>query len=285
MGDIQKLSPENFPGLLNEMPDPPRSLFLKGALPDASLKFLTVVGSRRMSSYAKDACEFLISRLAGYPVVIVSGLALGVDGVAHKSALKAGLTTVAFPGSGLDESVLYPRAHVALSKEIIGNGGALISEMEPMEPATTYSFPKRNRLMAAVSHATLVVEATVKSGTLITAKLATDYNRELLILPHSIFSSGGAGGHIFMKLGARPVRTAGDILDALGIAQNETELTLSLTSEERATLNALTEPKSRDELIQELNLNASEANVLLARMELRGLITESMGLVRKLVDH
>ncbi len=279
--EIQKLVPDDFPQLLREIPDAPKSMYLRGTLPPPETKLLAVVGSRKMSRYGKDACEHLIQGLAGYPIAIVSGLALGLDGVAHTAALAAGLPTVAVPGSGLDDSVLYPRTHLGLAKEILIKGGALLSESEPFEKPAVYSFPKRNRIMAGMSHAILVVEAGIQSGTLITARLATEYNRELLCVPHSIFAEGGEGTHLFMKLGATPARSADDILEALGIKKDVTVRTLSLTPDESNVLGLLSEPKTRDELFRELALPIGEANVLLASMELRGLIAESLGEVRK----
>lgn len=279
--EIRKLSPKSFPPLLREISDPPSTLYLRGTLPPPEMKLLAVVGSRRMSRYGQEACEQLIGGLAGYPVGIVSGLALGIDGVAHKAALQSGLVTLAVPGSGLSESVLYPRTHLSLSRQIIDAGGALLSEMEPEERAAPYTFPKRNRLMAGMSHAVLIIEAGLKSGTLITARLATEYNRELLVVPHSIFSEGGAGGHLFMGLGARPVRSSYDILDALGIKKEEATKTIALTKEEERVIKILHESMSRDELIRTLALPTGDANVLLAGMELRGIITESMGEIRK----
>jgi len=279
--EIRKLSSQNFPPLLREINDPPKTLYLRGRLPPPQTKLLAVVGSRRMSRYGKEACEHLLRGLAGYPIGIVSGLALGIDGVAHRAALAANLPTIAVPGSGLADEALYPRTHLSLARDIVSAGGALFSEMEPEERATPYAFPKRNRLMAGMSHAVLIIEAGLKSGTLITARLATEYNRELLIVPHSIFSEGGAGGHLFMSLGARPARDAGDILDALGIRKEEAEETVALAPEEERVIGILQGPMPRDELLRSLQLPIGEANVLLARMELRGIITEGMGEIRK----
>ena len=283
MVEITKLAPKNFPELLKEIPDPPKALYLRGTLPPSETKLLTVVGSRRMSRYGKDACEYLIKGLAGYPVAIVSGLAIGVDATAHKAALDAGLPTIALPGSGIADSVLYPSSNRPLAKEILDAGGALLSEFEPDERTMIHFFPQRNRIMAGMSHAVLVIEAGLKSGTLITAKLTVEYSRELLIVPHSIFAEGGAGGHIFWKLGATPVRTSGDILDALGIEKSETQKEISLTTEEKKVFDCLFEPTPRDELIRELEMNTADANVLLMSMEIRGLIVESLGEVRKAI--
>lgn len=214
---MRTLAPNEFPPLLAEIPKPPSVLYIEGTLPPPTTTYLTVVGSRKVSRYGRDACEHLIQGLSGYPISIVSGLALGIDGIAHEAALKARLHTVAIPGSGLSEKVLYPRTHLSLAKEIVKAGGALLSECEPEEPAAPYQFPKRNRLLAGISSATLIIEATEKSGTLITAKYASDFNRDLMIVPHSIFSESGSGGHLFMRLGAAPVRTPEDILEILQI--------------------------------------------------------------------
>lgn len=287
MGTVRKLAPDEYPALLREIPSPPKELYIRGTMPDPKLKLLTVVGSRAMSRYGKDACEALIAGLAGYPVAIVSGLALGIDTVAHKAALTAGLPTVAVPGSGLDDSVLYPRANMGLARDIVHKGGALLSEFDPLWKPRPESFPQRNRIMAGMSHATLVIEAGEKSGTLITARMASDYGRELLLVPHSIFAEGGAGGHIFLKIGATPVRTASDILEALGIEETKTEREMNLNDEEKLVINMLTEPTPRDELIRALTTENSfdigRANVLLASMELRGLIAESLGEIRKAI--
>jgi len=281
MVEIKKLKPQNFPALLSEINDPPSTLYLRGTLPPPETKLLAVVGSRRMSRYGQDACEHLIAGLAGYPISIVSGLALGIDGVAHKAALKVGLHTIAVPGSGLSEEALYPRAHLMLSRNILDSGGALLSEMEPDEHAAPYTFPKRNRIMAGMSHAVLIIEAGVKSGTLITARLATEYNRELLIVPHSIFSEGGAGGHLFMGLGARPVRSADDILDVFDMKKEEIKKSIELTPDEERVIEILSAPMPRDELIRALGVATGSANVLLTQMEIRGIITEFMGEIRK----
>lgn len=217
MEDIRTLSEAEFPPLLREIPDAPDTLYVRGTLPPVHHTLLAVVGSRRMSQYGKEACEHLVQSLAGNPISIISGLALGVDATAHRAALDAGLHTVAVPGSGIDDASLYPRSHVNLAHDILAHGGALLSEEAPGTKAAPYLFPKRNRIMAGMAHATLIIEATEKSGTLITAKFTAEYSRELLIVPHTIFSEGGAGGHLFMNLGGAPVRSSADILEVLGI--------------------------------------------------------------------
>ena len=283
--DLKLLSPQEFPPLLREISDPPKRLHLRGKMPSTDHKWLAVVGSRAMTTYGKQAVRHLIEGLRGYPIVVVSGLAYGVDAEAHKAALAAGLTTVAVPGSGLDWNALYPRANVGLAREILKAGGALLSEFKPEQKATDYTFPQRNRIMAGLSHATLVVEAKEKSGSLITAKLVTEYNRELLVVPGSIFSAESKGTHQFLRLGATAVTSPEDILVALGIAKREgpaswAELRDDLSEDELRVFEIIHSPVSRDELIEALEIPITEANVLLSTMEIKGLIVEELGVVR-----
>ena len=283
--DLKLLSPGEFPPLLREIPDAPKQLWVRGKIPSTEHKWLAVVGSRAMTPYGKQACRHLIEGLRGYPVVIVSGLAYGVDAEAHKVALDAGLTTVGVPGSGLDWDILYPKANVGLAREILKAGGALISEEKPNAKTMDYMFPKRNRIMAGLSHATLVVEAKEKSGSLITAKLVTEYNRELLVVPGSIFSAESKGTHQFLRLGATAVTSAEDVLVALGIAKREGPISLNelrddLSKDELRVFEILHTPVSRDELIEALELPITDANVLLSTMEIKGLIVEELGVVR-----
>ena len=274
-----------FPEMLREIPDCPEKLYIKGKLPSSETKILCVVGSRKYTQYGKDVCEKLISGLRGYDIAIVSGLALGIDGIAHKSALDAGLKTIAVPGSGLDESVLYPSSHKQLAEKILENGGALISEFEPKFHATPYSFPQRNRIMAGISHAVLVIEAEIKSGTLITSKFATEYNRDVLTVPGSIFSKNSEGPNMLIRLGATPVRSSEDILEALGFKINEEPQNLELkysdcSPDELLVVKILTEPMEKDELIRALKMPVSKASTILSIMEIKGLIKESLGEIR-----
>ncbi len=278
---VRQLSPAEFPPLLSEIPDPPEMVRLIGPYPNESSKFLCVVGSRAASSYGKDVCNTLIEGLAGHPIVIISGLALGIDAIAHRAALRAGLLTVAVPGSGLSEKVLYPASHRALAGDILKQGGCLLSPFPDDFRATPYSFPKRNRIMAGLSHAVLVIEAGEKSGTLITSRLATEYNRDVLAVPGSIFAKGSHGSHMLIRLGATPVRSSADILEALGLESTPLPRTFTdLTEEERRLVELLATPLRRDELIELLGIPVSEAQVLLSGLELRGVITETLGEIR-----
>ncbi len=288
---MQVINFEQFPKLLKEINDPPDKLYIEGVLPADDAKWLCVVGSRKCSHYGREICEKLIAGLADLPIVIVSGLALGTDGVAHEAALAARLKTVAVPGSGLDPNVLYPRSHFQLAKQILNSGGALLSEFEPNTIATPYTFPQRNRIMAGLCHATLIIEAADRSGTLITARLATDYNRDVLAVPGSVFSESSYGPHMLIKKGATPITCSADIIEALGLKieepeNNEENQTRKLFNkysdcgeDELLIIKMLSSPQPKDELIQELSshLSISQINITLSILEIKGLIKESLG--------
>lgn len=281
------MEPKDFPSAFGEMPDPPKQLFMEGKWPEKDFIFLTVVGSRHYSNYGKEVCEELIADLTGQPIAIVSGLAVGIDTIAHKAALKASLPTVAFPGSGIDRAVLHPSSNKRLADEIVAAGGALVAEYEPKMPAGIHTFPKRNRLMAALAKATLIIEAGEKSGTLITARLALDYNREVLTVPGSIFNPGSKGTNELIRQGATPITKAADILEALGIKTKEAEenkqvnLFGNLSANEQKIVSLLQiEPLPRDGLILNSGLSAAAANQTLAVLEIKGLIKETMSEIR-----
>jgi DNA processing protein len=281
LDEVRQLTYEEFPSLLHEIPDAPTVLYARGALPTSDTYLLCVVGSRKYSPYGKDACETLISALRGLPVTIVSGLAIGMDAIAHRAALATGLRTIAVPGSGINNGVLYPRAHIHLAEEILSAGGGILSEFTPDFRATPYSFPQRNRIMAGMSHATLVIEAEEKSGTLITARLAMEYNRDVLTIPHTLFARSGWGPHMLIKNGATPITSGEDLRSALGFPSESASIdTTNLSEQEQKVYAILSRPMSRDELIEALSLSISEANVLLSAMELKGLITEQYGEIR-----
>lgn len=279
---IRSLMPNDFPRRLREINDPPKKLYLRGTMPPEEAHFLAVVGARRYTPYGKDACERLIAGLAGQPIVIVSGLALGIDSIAHRAALSAGLATVAVPGSGLADDVLYPPANRHTAEKILEAGGALVSEFEPDFRATPYSFPQRNRVMAGLSDAVLVIEAEAKSGTLITAKLATGYNRDVLAVPGSIYARNSEGPHLLIRLGATPITKCEDILEALHIQAptKPEDKYKDCSADEIKVVDLLHEPLRRDILIEKLNIGISQANILLSVMELKNLIEESMGEIR-----
>ena len=279
---IYDLPYDEFPSLLKEINDPPKTLRFAGALPSKENKILCVVGSRKHTEYGREVCEYLIESLAGYPVTIVSGLALGIDAIAHKTALAKDIQTIAVPGSGLDPKVLYPRSNVQLAEQIVLSGGGLLSEFSDDFRPTLWSFPQRNRIMAGMSHATLIIEAEEKSGTLITSKLATEYNRDVFTAPGSIFSNQSAGPHMLIRLGATPITKPEDLITALGFESTQ-QIVFAYkaeTPEEQTILTILQTPKERGVVIRESKLPAHIVSSVLAVLEIKGAITESMGEIR-----
>lgn len=272
------------PFLLQQIPDKPKSLYIKGVFPDEEkYKFLSIIGSRKYTTYGKQVINKIVKEIAGYPIVIVSGLALGIDTLAHESALENGLLTLAIPGSGLNDNVIYPASNQALARRILDSGGSLVSEFEPDFKATKWSFPKRNRIMAGISHAILVIEAENKSGTRITARLATDYNREVFAVPGSIFSSSSDGTNELIREGATPISSGKDIIDFFGFDSQpiQKELFHNLSNEESIVIQQLNTPLSRNELAIATKMNIIALNILLSGMEIKGLVKEILGKIHR----
>ena len=283
--DIRELPKEEWPEKLGEIPQPPKRLWVRGTLPPKGHKMLTVVGSRAMTRYAQEACEKLIGGLAGYPISIISGLALGTDTCAHRAALGAGLHTLVVPGSGLGDEVLYPRSNRPFAKEILQKGGGFLSEYPPGEASRVHYFPERNRIMVGLADAVLIIEAGEKSGTLITARLAAEYNRDLLAIPHRIGDPHSFGPHLFIRLGAALVTEPVHILEVLRVTPRESNVSAQiegLEDVELAIWNLLEEPKTRDELLRNAPANVGESLTALVALELRGLIKEEFGAWRRI---
>lgn len=287
---VKKLDSKDWPPLIAEINQKPKELFYVGSIPSWQNKMLCIVGARKNSNYGREVTESLILGLRGFPITIVSGLAFGIDSISHRSAIKAGLKTIAVPGSGLNKEVLYPRSHLNLAEEIINQGGTLLSEFEPSFGATNWSFPQRNRIMAGISDAVLVVEAEQKSGTLITSRLAIEYNRDVLTIPGNIFSPQSEGPHMLLRLGATPIRNSDDILEALHLESKSNSQIETATDEakyfdcsekEMLIVEFLREPKEKDVILRQMkelhNMEISETQTLLTLLELKGLIDEKMG--------
>lgn len=286
---------ENHPLLsrLLELADPPEKIYIDGQLPDviidtygrASPRILTVVGSRKHTSYAQDVIEHLFQGMKGQDVVIISGLALGVDTLAHTYAMKNNLTTWAIPGSGLDRNVLYPRSNQILAEEILASGGCMLSEFDPQTIAAPWTFPARNRVMAALSDAVLIIEAETESGTLITGRQALELGRDIGAIPGSIFSTNSDGTNMLIKEGAYVIRNIQDLMDLLHLSYTETQGTLDFDFSEQETLimKLLGEPKEKDVLLVESKLPPTEFLVTLSSLEMKGVIRETFGEVRRIV--
>ncbi len=279
--EIRDLPKEAWPKHLDEIPQTPKNLRIAGEMPAVGARLLAVVGARKETSYGRDVVKHIIEGLAGYPISIVSGLALGIDSTAHHAAMTSGLHTIAIPGSGLSPKCIYPRAHLGLAKKIIESGGALLSEYPDDTPAAPWTFPQRNRIMAGISHATLIVEASMKSGTLITARLALDYGREVFAVPGSIFSPNSEGPFYLMREGATPVKSADDILAALKIEARQSDVevkTQNLTPDEERIVDLLKEkPMDKDSIIRALEADTAKTNAILTSLSIRGVVREEMG--------
>jgi DNA processing protein len=281
---LRILTGESIPQSLREIPQPPKKLYMAGNLPPEGTVYLAVVGSRKATTYGKDVVKKLISGLRGYPIAIVSGLAVGIDSLSHEAALEAGLYAIGFPGSGLSPEAFFPPTSLKLAQRILEQKGCLISEFEPDFKAQFYSFPMRNRLVAGLSKAALIIEAQEKSGTLITARLALDYNKEVLAVPGNISSDFSKGTNKLIRQGATPITSSDDILEALGFAVDQKSKQQNLFDDalpgEKKILGLLFEPMPRDELIRVMQMPVGEANAVLSIMEIKGLIKEELGEIR-----
>lgn len=283
--DLKILEGKSIPKALLQIPQPPKRLYIAGELPPEGTTYLAVVGSRKATTYGKDAVRKLILGLRGHPIAIVSGLAVGIDALSHEAALDAGLYAVAFPGSGISKEAFFPPTSLKLAEKIIDSGGCVISEYEPDMKAQHYMFPARNRLVAGISKAALIIESAEKSGTLITARMALDYNKEVLAVPGPINSEFSKGTNRLIRQGATPITSSEDILEALGFEVDKESKQQTLFEdarpEEKAVLKLLTEPLEKDELIRRMGMPTGEANALLSVMEIKELIKEELGEIRK----
>ena len=285
---------ENHPLLarLLQLHDVPEELYIAGNLPQvvideygrATPRILTVIGSRKHSGYGKSVVEKLIRELEGEQVIILSGLAYGIDGIAHTAALQHSITTIAIPGSGLDPKVIYPRTHLQLAEEIVEKGGALLSELAPETSAAQWTFPSRNRIVAALSDAVLVIEATDKSGALITSRQALELGRDIGAVPGDIFSPTSLGTHLLIRDGAYMIADIDDLRALLHLSKKEkVEVVREYSSHEKVILDILTEPTEKDLLLIKSALLPNEFLIALSSLEMKGAIEETFGEVRRLV--
>jgi DNA processing protein len=268
-----------LPPLLHAIYDPPPRLYVRGGADEKVLArpAVAVVGARACSAYGAQVARRLGRDLAAAGLVVVSGLARGVDGEAHRGALEAGGFTVAVLGCGIDRD--YPAAHAELARRI-RERGLVVSEYEPgVEPAP-WRFPARNRIIAGLCAATAVVEARERSGALITADLALEEGRDVLAVPGEITSSLSRGTNALLKLGATPCTSAQDVLELFGIDE-QTHAALPVGETAAAVLAAL--PAAADDVVRATGLDAQAVAVALAELELAGLACEGDGLYRAAV--
>jgi len=248
---------KNYPVILRESHNPPRALFWRGA-PMDNRPWIAVVGTRKMSTYGERATKHIVSGLIELGAGIVSGLALGIDGMAHKAALEAKGKTIAVLGSGIDAASIYPSSHKTLAEQILLTGGALISEFPPGTKGLKHHFPQRNRIIASLAKATVVVEADMQSGSVLTAKNALDENREVFAVPGSILNQGSRGVHALIREGASICENAADILNQKpGVSGPMPTLSRELTMDERNILDLCRTPLHIDDLARHLNTPAA----------------------------
>ena len=268
-----------YPALLRELHDPPPGIFLRGAAGAGllGLPAVAVVGARACSSYGAQVARLFGRELAGAGLVVVSGLARGVDGEAHRGALEAGGPTVAVLGCGVDRD--YPAAHAQLAARVCERG-LVVSEYAPgVEPAP-WRFPARNRIIAGLSVATIVVEARERSGALITADFALEAGREVFAVPGEITSALSAGTNALLRLGATPLTSVVDVFESLGL-EVAAPAPSGLGETPLQVLEALgREPSGVDALVRETGLDAAAVATARAELELAGAVAEADGLYR-----
>lgn len=272
---VKKLTLQDnaYPSDLRDIAEPPQILHYLGADPSLWLDKprVAIVGSRAVSPYGKQVTAKLARELAERGVVIISGLALGVDGIAHEACLEAGGTTVAVLANGLDK--IYPATHTQLAKRILDHGGTIMSEYAAGMPGFKYNFIARNRIVAGLAQALLITEAAEKSGTLHTAKFALEQGRDVLAVPGNITSPGSAGTNQLIKTGAIPVTSVDDVLYALGIDSVHAAQVRKRGSnaEEQAIISLLYEGISDGHaLLTQSGLPATGFNQALTMLEISG---------------
>lgn len=275
--EISFLGDDNYPSLLSNIQDAPDTLFYKGSLTGAEVPSVAIVGSRRETRYGRNQAFKIAQDLARQGVCIVSGLARGIDTAAHQGALAAGGRTIAVLGSGL--SRIYPAENMELAEKIIASGGAVISELPPNTEPLAFHFPIRNRIVSGLAHATVLVEAREKSGTLITLNHALDQGREVFAVPGEVDSPGSAIPNRMIREGARLCTCACDILEDMGWIDQpfkEEQLgfpLMELDAEQTLIHEALQDDsKSFEELLTMTKLDTAELNTQITMLELDGII-------------
>ncbi len=274
---------EEYPDALRNIPDHPVVLYYKGKLKSEYDEWsVAVIGTRKITNYGKQATMSVVGGLVKYNIPIVSGLALGIDGQAHKVCVENNARTIAVLGSGIDN--VYPSTHYNLASRIADTGGCVISEFPPGTPGYKSNFPYRNRIIAGLSKAVVVIEADVSSGSLITAKVALDYNKDVFALPGSIFSTQSRGTNQLIKQGAYILTEYDDIVSFLNIKKTvdyvKTREIIPDNEDEKAVIDYL---KNRDyahidEIRMSVKMDTKDMNSLLMNMQLKGKIVNTTGM-------
>jgi len=286
---IITLTEPSYPNLLKEIYDPPPFLYYRGRFDDPDEFRLAVVGTRKTTPYGRQVTPEIVRDLAAQKLTIVSGMALGIDSHAHEAAIEAGGRTIAVLGSGIDRSSIYPSTNRRLAERIIESGGAVISEFPLGAIGLKHHFPQRNRIISGLSLGTLVIEAGEVSGSLITAKHALEQNREVFAVPGSIHSPTAVGPNNLIKMGARAVTGANDVLESLDLTEvrhfAENKTIIPESDEEGKILRLLSkEPIHIDKIIKESKLDPQVVIGTLALMEMKGK-TKNLGAMNYIIGH
>ncbi|WP_457621253.1 DNA-processing protein DprA [Persephonella sp.] len=276
--EIIHFNDPSYPELLKEIPDPPMYLYCKGSTDFSNT--VSVVGSRRYTAYGKTVTRQIVSFLSDQDVNIVSGLALGIDSIAHETALKKGQLTTAVLGCGID--VIYPAENKKLYNSIVENG-AVISELPFGTPPYKHNFPNRNRIVAGISYATIVTEASEKSGALITARLANDYGRVVFSVPANINNPFAKGNNILIKEGAVPVIDIESITENLPYIRKQDKIEIELSEVERKILSVLSSSEHIDIIAEKTGISVPDLMVILFDMELKGLVVSENNIFTRTV--
>ena len=288
MEDIKTILIEDtdYPEDLKNIKDAPKVLYYRGVLPSHDEKCFAIVGTRHCSPYGQQVALKISGELADAGLTIVSGMAPGIDTFSHRAVIEKRKRTIAVLGTGLDEKSVYPKTNLELSKKIIEFGGCLISELPEGTNGSKFTFPKRNRIISGLSLAVLIVEAKIKSGSLITADYAKKQNKKLFAVPGPIYSSNSAGPNKLIKEGAKLVENANDILDNLGFLNLRQTIKTEVeaeNNEEKLILEVLEEGSLYvDKIIEKTKLNASVTAKTLALMEISGKVRSLGGNVYSL---
>ncbi|MEI7621582.1 MAG: DNA-processing protein DprA [Candidatus Moraniibacteriota bacterium] len=268
---------QEYPELLKQISAPPYLLYAKGNLECLKMPMISIVGSRKFTAYGRQMTTNFAKELVHAGFCVVSGLALGIDAIAHDGALDAGGKTIAVLGDSLDDINIYPRNNFGLAQEIIAKGGLLLSEFPVPTPAMVGNFPMRNRIVAGLSYGTLITEAAEKSGSLITANLALEFNREVFAVPGNISSPQSEGTNNLIKKGAKMTTSINDILEELRPQMSapapKAALEIELNEEEKAVIHVLsTEPTHIDTICKQTKLGTSTISGILVMLEIKGAV-------------
>ncbi len=273
MMKIKKTTPDKHEYLqpLTTISKPPENIFFLGTTPVIRMPSVAIVGTRKPTAYGKEVARMFAYELAKKGVVIISGLALGIDSIAHRAALEAGGTTLAVLANSVDH--IYPRNHKALAEQIVNSGGAILSEYEPPCEARSYQFLARNRIVSGLSDAVIIVEAAQRSGTLSTAMHALEQGREVFVVPGNITSPLSAGCNALLKQGASPITEAKDVLEVIApqLLRPQAILPLGSTPLESKIIGLLQDGlRDGDQLQRQSGVSAADFNQALTMLEING---------------